>query len=495
LESDLDGNLDGTITPESAVAMLDSLVLDVSLGYIPPMRPSVLCSIRIPSCSSPCADPDCPEKETCHGNRLEELPGGWSPQEVDKLSGLLMTGEKEPARYSIYIVHHKTSRWSKGQITVIDPPVELSLAISRYLKYARPELLCFRAGSDNLLLTRSGSTLGQSQLCQLWNEIQGHNKVQWTPFSPKKFRHIFCNFQVQEVAEAVANMGAGAAAVQGATIAMGNSVRVMASHYATQSTAQMVQAAVAKIAAWREPAVASIRLQMEADLVGVPLTSPLPYIRPSKGRGGGLSTAAALLVASTGSHRGKSKSLPVTRRQVVLEDSSSSDEGVEGSNGLGGEGLGVGYAAGPGGPRAVAGTCSQRDRYDSLGGEGLGVGSAAAPGGPCAVAGTRSQRDGYDSLGGEGLSVGYEAGPGGPRAVAGTCSQRDGYDSLGSEGLGVGYAAVPGGPRAVAPLCQSYHGPQGISEVVCNAQDADVRSVRVPSTTWKQPLAHSCVLQ
>lgn len=67
----------GERTAETAQLLHDALFCGMIFGLTPPTRPQVVVSLTGPWDSSPCANPDCQLRDTCPGNSIALVPGGW----------------------------------------------------------------------------------------------------------------------------------------------------------------------------------------------------------------------------------------------------------------------------------------------------------------------------------------------------------------------------------------------------------------------------------
>jgi hypothetical protein len=101
-----------TLSLEDACGVMVAAMVGSLYGYLPPIRPSVLISMQLPTYRGPCIWPSCQHKDACKGNRLEA-------REVRmELKG---AGEEKELQGWLVAPHHKSNKWGTQRISCCCP--------------------------------------------------------------------------------------------------------------------------------------------------------------------------------------------------------------------------------------------------------------------------------------------------------------------------------------------------------------------------------------
>lgn len=204
---------EGWLPFDAAVAVKEQLLLGVSYGYIPNVRPATIISTRLPSSKGLCPHPDCGCPTQCRGNIIMELsPPGPAG---------------EPPEYALHVSHHKTRRWGAPAIEM-KLPAELGRLLHLYLHRARPVLVMQQETEHGyLFVTRRGLPLNSSSVCILWGHVLARDDKQLLcNMTLKQLRHVSVSYEVKTLTEAMAAQPDGGAASRGLAMGMGNSTKV-----------------------------------------------------------------------------------------------------------------------------------------------------------------------------------------------------------------------------------------------------------------------------
>lgn len=143
-------------------------------------------------------------------------------------------------------------------------PSGLATLIQNYVQYARPLLVSqSEEQAPTFLVTPSGNSFDYQSLRQMWLDVQAEYRVEWTPFAPRHLRHVFADRIFKDALDAAAALPHGGASVLlGSTQIMGNSPVTLRGHYAQRVDQHAMEAAIARVAAWRSEQVPKVRALM-----------------------------------------------------------------------------------------------------------------------------------------------------------------------------------------------------------------------------------------
>lgn len=159
---------------ELAIIMHNALFAAMFWGYIPPLRPSIVMSLMVPTTSQrACPHPSCQRPELCKGNRLEWI------------------NNKKGIRF--IIPHHKnTKRWA-GKAIVFDLPTELFFVFKFYLEWGQACLTCLATDPHPFVFCNpaTGRPLKDTLMSKLWGDIVLSHSECKEFFGPQNCRAIF----------------------------------------------------------------------------------------------------------------------------------------------------------------------------------------------------------------------------------------------------------------------------------------------------------------
>ena len=210
---------------ELAWKLHDALLVAFNFGYMPPLRPSVVSSVRHPDASTPnahlCQAAGC-SIQGCKGNRLEEGDAGV---------------------YSLVLPHHKNARRWGNKVVRFALPSELSWLLQAWLQRGWG-LLRAHPAVDTLFLNTRGGALTPTTLRSKWQSLlQGEGHSVHLP--PKRLRHVFAAHRME-------NPEVPGPSNEHAAVVMGNSVTAWRRHYHTMHDHLGAQQAVDRMTAYRE---------------------------------------------------------------------------------------------------------------------------------------------------------------------------------------------------------------------------------------------------
>ena len=203
-------------SPWQAQQLHDACLVNLSMGYLPPVRPTCLISIQVPDPESRCMKQDCKLRD-CKGNRLELKDG----------------------RLSLVLPHHKVQEKGSAAKIQLQLPQELNDLISTFL--AQGHLVI--SNNSRFLFTRNGQQVTQSGLTYHFKKIYRATNAPASIY-PQLLRHIFVS-ERESLDRAVGPENAGAALI------MGNSEAQWRRSYDLSHTRRETQQAVADMASWR----------------------------------------------------------------------------------------------------------------------------------------------------------------------------------------------------------------------------------------------------
>lgn len=242
-------------------------LVDFMLSHIPPQRCEVVMSLKVdwPSFGFPCRaaakcdDTTCTTR-ACRGNRIVQLEQQFNLEQPHVLrAGSDVLYKLTPYKLQVVVEHHKTSHCGKEAIE-FQLPYALTMSLHQYLNYARPALLLECADDDGFLFPNpnNGSRLTHQSMNNLWEQLQDHHSAPWQHFTPSQNRKIFATFQVEALAAEVA--ASAQQRLVGETHVMGNSPRVLMSHYAKGTLSTLAQEAINNLSIWREACLLELQL-------------------------------------------------------------------------------------------------------------------------------------------------------------------------------------------------------------------------------------------
>jgi hypothetical protein len=268
-----------------ALQMQQGLLVDFMHSYIPPFRLKALMSLvparqqqqqgAGPSSSSGatpvlCQDADCHDP-TCLGNRLmvqhDEFYAAAENESVTPkavsvrmsvaqlFSGGGTSGPVGPGllhaavnpfrikRIVVVLKHHKLERFDKGAIQ-FELPCALALSTHAFLELAHPIITAMTA-TPFLFNDKKGRQFDYGSLGQLWRKLEKDYGAPWAPILPRHNRHIHAAFCLNEyLAQAERGM-------EGDLHIMGNSLKAVKRHYATDCYSKAAASAIRRMTAWR----------------------------------------------------------------------------------------------------------------------------------------------------------------------------------------------------------------------------------------------------
>ena len=215
----------GASSPKVAWQLHDALLVAFNFGYMPPLRPSVIVTVRhhdaaLP-CPSRCQAAGCSIKG-CKGNRLELLPAGG---------------------YLLVLPHHKNARRWGNKVVRFTLPSELTWLVQAWASHGWGRLRAHDA-VDTLFFNSHGTPLTTTTLANKWNQLlQGQGFSVHLP--PRRLRHIFAAHRME-------NPDVPGPSHEHAAVVMGNSVTAWKRHYHTMHDHLGAQQAVDRMTEYRE---------------------------------------------------------------------------------------------------------------------------------------------------------------------------------------------------------------------------------------------------
>ena len=215
----------GASTPQVAWQLHDALLVAFNFGYMPPLRPSVIVTVRhhdaaLP-CPSLCLAAGCSIRG-CRGNRLELTPAG---------------------RYLLVLPHHKNARRWGNKVVRFTLPSELTWLVQAWASHGWGRLRA-HAAVDTLFLNSQGLPMTTTALGSKWNQLlRGQGLSVHLP--PKRLRHIFAAHRLE-------HPEVPGPSHEHAAVVMGNSVTAWKRHYHTMHDHLGAQQAVDRMTQYRE---------------------------------------------------------------------------------------------------------------------------------------------------------------------------------------------------------------------------------------------------
>lgn len=216
----------------------DAVLASFNFGYLPPIRPSCICSIVHPSfigtnSLQSCSAAGC-KVRGCQGNHLEHLGG---------------------KDFKLVLPHHKNqSKWG-NQVICFNLPMEMGELLATYCFKVWPYL---RANNSvtTLFMTRKGTAMSPKQLCGYWKRMladagtSGH-------FPPRMLRHIFTTHRLE-------HPEVPGPSNEHAAVVMGNSVEAWVKHYHRNHQNWAAQEAVDNMAVYRAAVLRQVQRHQAA---------------------------------------------------------------------------------------------------------------------------------------------------------------------------------------------------------------------------------------
>jgi hypothetical protein len=227
----------GPNTVALAAQVMNAALCALLFGYVPPIRPSILISLVMPTHKGPCIHPDCQYPLTCKGNRLELC------QQAE--------GETGGGQSMLLVApHHKnTKRW-KGKVISFELPPEVFTLLNAHSQWGYHVLTrCLPVGSQQkdprvFVLESTGQPLKKAQVSQVWCRV-ALSRVQ-ARFGPQMGRSIFVHHLKSS------DTGVGGLDHTAAAHVMGNSLSTWNAVYDKSYNRRRAQGAVNAMKQWRE---------------------------------------------------------------------------------------------------------------------------------------------------------------------------------------------------------------------------------------------------
>ena len=202
----------------------DSLFLCFNCGYIPPVRESCMCTLKVPEVDGPCTHQNCTRRQECKGNRLFFKEG----------------------RLHAYLPHHKVARHWRGKPISFALPPKLDELAQLYLKEARPLLLApYGSTVDTFFVSKKALAFTESNMCTHWKRVMRRLLTELESTSPQLMRKLFVG--------RLRNATTGPRIPEvGAQHIMGNSMKQWDRTYDTNFFQRNAQVAVDAMDGWRE---------------------------------------------------------------------------------------------------------------------------------------------------------------------------------------------------------------------------------------------------
>ena len=209
----------------SALMVHDAVLASFNFGYLPPIRPSCICSIVHPQLigNNPhrsCSDAGC-QVRGCRGNYLEHL-GGHD--------------------FKLVLPHHKNQQRWGNQVISFNLPLEMGQLLSIYCFQVWP-FLRGDTSVPTLFMNKSGTAMHPRQLCAYWKRMLADAGAAGL-FPPKMLRHIFTTHRLE-------HPEVPGPSNEHAAIVMGNSVEAWVKHYHRNHQNWAAQEAVDNMAVYR----------------------------------------------------------------------------------------------------------------------------------------------------------------------------------------------------------------------------------------------------
>lgn len=211
-------------TFHNAVSIQTAIIQCLHVGYIPPIRTSILCDLLPPDAPGPCRV--CNEPD-CKGNRV------------------IVIRASERKRLGLRLPHHKVAgKWGGKPIQFLFPG-ELEQLVAFHITWGRETLLpSSMQGTPNLFVSpTNGIPFSESNWCQHWHKLM--NQLVGYSVSPQKFRRIFVNDRRQ-------HQEREGPTDKGAAMVMGNSVEQWDKVYDVHFSNREAQTAVDAMGCWRK---------------------------------------------------------------------------------------------------------------------------------------------------------------------------------------------------------------------------------------------------
>jgi hypothetical protein len=217
-------------------------------GFVPPLRPSVLLSLQVPSYTGPCKWKGC-QDSMCRGNRLEWVhlgPSSSNPVVVQQ------------QQLRLVAPHHKNSTRPRAEAITYTVPEELACLLRFTLQVGR-RVVCGSTLQQQqhpwLFCQPGGKQMQPTQLASTWTSTVLPPGI---TMPPQRARSAFVTlYRSVEGGEQQLGQQQQQQQQQAVAAAMGNSVGVWDTVYDRLVGQRHVQAAINSLKGWREQVLAS----------------------------------------------------------------------------------------------------------------------------------------------------------------------------------------------------------------------------------------------
>jgi hypothetical protein len=228
-----------------AVQVMHAAACCFLYGFVPPLRPSVVLSLQVPTYTGPCRWPGC-QDSSCKGNRLEWLPLGASSSSPTVV---------QQQQLRLVAPHHKNSTRSRAEAICYTVPEEVSCLLRFTLQVGRG-VVCGSSQQQQqqqpwVFCQPGGKQMHPSQLDNTWFSTVLPPGITMPPQRARSgFGTLYRSSAGAGGQQQLQHQAAMAAA-------MGNSVRVWDTVYDRLVGQRQVQAGIDSLREWRQQVLAS----------------------------------------------------------------------------------------------------------------------------------------------------------------------------------------------------------------------------------------------
>jgi len=293
----------------TAVQVMHTIMCCFLFGFVPPLRPSIVVSLQLPSWEGGCTMQGC-KIQDCKGNRLERVQGSTDLRLVAP--------------------HHKNSNRAKAQEISYLLPHEMTSMLEHHIRSGLPVVQSVgrrhrrqQQQLGGVFITQGGGPVHPNNMSLIWKKTVMPAGVS---LPPRDAWHVHVTgFR----AAAAARAAAGPADFEeGGTYGMGNSLDMWNKVYDRDYKDRQVQSTIEHLRQWRQQVMSETREE----------EGPQPAVLAAAAAAAAAAGAAAATPESPGRRRSK-RSRPAVRVPVTptvsalaADSSSSSSEDYDSDN-------------------------------------------------------------------------------------------------------------------------------------------------------------------